>query len=655
MTDTLTAPIDPSIDYRPSAHIPVGAEVVDFSVFANRTSNAPFVIPLVLEHKIVTKDGRYVRLGDVIKQQQWDFLVRCQRQLDTRGQIRVCVLKARQIGVSTVIEAIIFTLAMLHQHIESLIVSHEDKSAAHILSMTRLFWDSYIYKRFYRTVYNGKNHLSWTNDSDIHIATAKNVTAGRSFTIRILHASEVAFWPDPDTLMTGLDNSIPSFGLNAIFLESTANGVGNYFHRKCNAAMRGDSEYEFFFYPWYEDPEYRADYLTDENQQRYAIPFVKIVKDGVEYEVPDLDEEELTLVTRYGVTLDRLIWRRWHIANKCNGDVDKFHQEMPTTPHEAFVATGRNVFHLPNLIKHSDLIEGRRGRLFVHHGKVEFVDDPRGYVTIFCEPAEDTNWGVYLIGADPTHTNQGDYACAQVLNRHTLEQVAVYRRKIDPITFGKDIQLLGRYYNTALLAPEKEGPGYATVGCVVGDFYPNVYQETRVDKAQGKPNADLFGWSTNIKSKELAVSHLRRHFNSKLLVMPNGQTFGILIHDEITLMELRDFVTAEKGLGYTNSDGSDYDDGVMALGIGAAVDAIEPKPELWTPADFPRPRIEINPDPTRPLEINVKDGTPRETQHRTDTEPPLTDDEIINQIIQEERARPAWQDWPDEAMESKES
>src|SRR5690606_41658870 len=173
----------------------------------------------IKELYILTKDLRIVRLGDVINYAQIDFIKRCERQLATRGQIRICVLKARQIGIPTIIEAIAFVLSMMFENFNSLIVSHEDKSAAAILAMTKRYWQTYPWREYYTETYNGQKHLAWTNGSDIDVATAKNVGAGRSRTFQLLHASEVAFWPDPETLMTGLNQSIPTFGLNAIFIE----------------------------------------------------------------------------------------------------------------------------------------------------------------------------------------------------------------------------------------------------------------------------------------------------------------------------------------------------------------------------------------------------------------------------------------------------
>jgi len=519
------------------------------------------LMPWLMELKILTKDLRLVPLSEVVNYAQLDFIGRCQRQLDTQGRIRICVLKARQLGISTIIEGIIFIFSMLQNDTNSLVISHEGKSAQGILKMTKRYWRTFIFKKFHDEEYAGRTQLSWADTrSNIEIATAKNVDAGRSSTIQCLHASEVGFWDDPETLMTGLRQAMPTFGTTALFLESTANGVGNWFHQVCTKARKGQSEFEFAFYPWHEHPEYTAAYLPPEDSGKYALV--------------DLDKEEQTLRKRFNLDDGRLIWRRYAIENLCQGDVSKFHQEYPSDPDEAFVSTGRNVFPLPSIVEHAHLEHGRRGKLVRHKGRIEFFEDRDGWLTVYRPPSPDKEWGVYLIGADPTHTVAGDNACGQVINRRTLEQVAVYRRKTDPISFGKDMELVGLWYNEALIAPEKEGPGYATVGALVASNYPYVYQTQNVAKAPGHPG-DTFGWSTNVATKHLAVSHLLRAIKDPLASVA-GIEYGLVVHDEETAAEMRDYITTEDGKGYCNGDGSQFDDGVMALAIAITVHHIEP-------------------------------------------------------------------------------
>jgi hypothetical protein len=75
----------------------------------------------------------------------------------------------------------------------------------------------------------------------------------------------------------------------------------------------------------------------------------------------------------------------------------------------------------------------------------------------------------------------------------------------------------------------------------------------------------------------LAVQHLRRLVTEPILEM-GGAKYGLVIHHEQTLAEMRDFVTDEKGTGYENGGESAHDDHVMALAIAVAVDALEPPP-----------------------------------------------------------------------------
>jgi hypothetical protein len=601
------------------------------------TSNLK-LLPVVSELRILTKERGLVRLGDVMNYAQRELVAECERQLRITGQIRVIILKARQIGMSTMVEAILFAIAMLKRDYKSLIVSHEKDSAEALLTMTRRYWDTYVFQRHYVERYNSRNILEWSDwGSQLQVATAKNVDAGRSKTIHGLHASEVAFWDDPETLMTGLRNSIPDFGLTAIFLESTARGIGNYFHAQWNLASRNDSEFIPMFFPWHKHPEYTAGYIPSGEEQKYTLE--------------NLSDEEEEL-RRIGIDDDRLIWRRWAIVNKCQNSVDKFHQEYPTTPHEAFVSTGLNVFPLPALVKHYVPARGERGDLLEVRGKLQFYPNPNGALTIYAYPSPDRDWGQYLIGADPTHTLVGDNACAQVINRRTLEVVATMRRKIDPMTFGRDLMRLGYYYNKAILAPERTGPGYATIGVINEGGYPRLFQMAKIDSTPGQPLSSTYGWTTNRQTKQLAISHLKQAILQDT-VQAGASTYGLVIHDEQTVTELRDYVTTEDGQGFENADGSPFDDSVMALAIAIVAHNIEPSPPAY---EAPEPDFHSGPlmgrGPLTETQVVEKLRTP------ADGKPKLTHQDPVAPIIEEPRpaqtsmkapdAGPSWEEWDDE-------
>ena len=300
-----------------------------------------------------------------------------------------------------------------------------------------------------------------------------------------------------------------------------------------------------FFYPWHKHPEYTASHM------------------GLEYHnLTDLDPDEKTLRT-IGVSDDRLAWRRWAVKNLTGNDVNQFHQEYPSTPEEAFVATGTNVFPIGKLAQCYQPKEGRPGRLVRNGTSVSFQADVDGPLRIFSWPSADRDWGKYAIGGDPTHTVKGDFAVAQVINRRTYEQVAVFRGRTDPMSFAEELAKLGRYYNDAMIATEVEGPGYATIGKLMEMDYPYIWRHRWADKTPGKI-AETYGWSTTFKRKQWAIGHLL-----KLIVDQD-----IVIHDRTTFMEMRDYVTLPDG-GYGPAVMGGHDDTVMALAIDCICAATE--------------------------------------------------------------------------------
>lgn len=508
------------------------------------------LLPLINQLTIVRKNLGTAKFADVINWAQLEVVKTVEDQLSAGKPVRIIVLKARQIGISTIIEAIAFVLAMVLRNLRVLVVAHELDASEHLLSITRTYWDTYPLRAAYTPQHLSTKKLGWKEtNSRIQITTAKNVASGRSRTIHFLHGSEVAYWPDPETLMGGLDESIPDVGMSVVFLESTANGVGDLFQETWEAAESGDSAYIPLFFPWYKHPEYKASELGLDYSEATMLP---------------LDEEEEKLHKTYGITLDRLAWRRWKIREMSRGRhesegsvrsaLELFHQEYPTTPEEAFLSTGTNVFALPLLRKVYQPRHGKKGRLVQEGNRVRFQPAIDGPLTIFKYPADD-DFGCYMVAGDPTRTVRGDPACIQVLNRRTWEQVAVWRGKIDPASFATPIAQLGRYYNNAVVNTEIEGPGYATIGALLQMDYPYIWKHQWADKAPGK-EADTYGWSTSHKRKQWLVGNLLRSVVDQ----------DIVIHDATTFFEMKNFVVLPNG-EYGPNTPNGHDDTVMALGI----------------------------------------------------------------------------------------
>jgi hypothetical protein len=493
---------------------------------------------------IIDKDGNQVRFRMNWAQQK--YLTTFEDRWNQGKPVRTIVLKARQLGISTLTEAIIFLLCLHIRNQRSVVIGNDIDNAQHLLSMTANYWDTYPFARFHDQKYGSRNELAWKDmNSSIKVATAANAKAGRGKTIRALHASEVAFWENAKTTMSGLTQAIPTRPETYINLESTAHGVGGYFYDQWHAAEAGDTDYIPIFFPWHTHYEYRASYI------------------GLDYfNLGNLDSEERAL-RAMGLSDDSLAWRRWAIRNLTNNDINTFHQEYPVNPEEAFISTGTNVFPVAKLREAYQPMDGLKGRLVWDNG-VRFQPDMEGPLTLFRMPSKDKEYGVYSVGGDPTHTTRGDFACGQVINRRTLEQVAVLNQRVDPGNFGIQLDLLGQFYNEAMVAPEVEGPGYATVATMIERNYPNLWENKVADTTPGK-HSQQWGWRTTAKSKELAIGLLL-----KLLV--DGD---ITIHHAKTFEEMRTYVTLENG-GYGNADGTPNDDTVMALAIAVVTHMLEP-------------------------------------------------------------------------------
>ena len=145
------------------------------------------------------------------------------------------------------------------------------------------------------------------------------------------HNSEVAYWPHAIEHAKGIMQAVPNEPGTEIFIESTANGIGNYFHEQWQRAEAGQSDFLPIFIPWFWQPEYSR----------------KVDKD-----FKPLDEEQ-HLIDQYGLKPEQLAWRRLKIEDLSTGGIDgvkAFMQEYPCSPIEAFQTTGEDSFIAPDIV-----------------------------------------------------------------------------------------------------------------------------------------------------------------------------------------------------------------------------------------------------------------------------------------------------------------
>jgi len=465
--------------------------------------------------------------------------------------VRILILKARQEGVSTLTEAVMFVLTTLFPHKRSYIAAHDEDSSKKIFAMSRLFYDLLPEPIQPMTRYSNRRELVFENPDDrtrganlglgsrFTVETANRLKLGRGDTIQNFHGSEVAHWEHAESVMLAVKQAIPDLPQTMIVLESTANGLGGYFHREWQRAKAGETDFLPLFLPWFALREYRrAPEDPDELRE-------------------NLTEEEVRLQKQYGLDLEQLAWRRWAIQNKCDGDEDNFRQEYPVDDVEAFLVSGRPVF-APKTLR--DLLARCRdtqaaGNLKSEGPRVRLDLNPKGFVKMWRPPEPGHT---YVIGADVAEgLETGDYSSAQVLDRRDLSQVAEWHGHCDPDLLGEELVKLGHTYNEALIGCEVNNHGLTTCTTLRRLSYPNIYyrKADQVESIGQKVKTSRIGWRTDLKTRPLMIDALAEALRKDLMRIPS----------KATVEELLTFVVNANGS--TSAQEGCHDDRVVSLAI----------------------------------------------------------------------------------------
>lgn len=276
-----------------------------------------------------------------------------EQQLRDIGRVRAIICKGRQMGCSTYVGGRFYHKVTHRFGIKAFILTHEKGATENLFEMTQRYHNHC--PTVVRPTVDTSNakELSFLGlDSGYKIGTAGNKAVGRSATIQLLHGSEVAYWPNAAEHAKGILQSVPNDAGTEVFLESTAEGLGNYFHEQWQLAESGQSDFIPIFVPWYWQEEYRREAPHD---------FI-------------LSDEEMEITRLYNLTPQQITWRRYKITDLSVGGMDgskAFMSQYPNTSTEAFVTTGEDNFIAPNIV-----MAARRCNA-----------EPHGNLVIGCDPA----------------------------------------------------------------------------------------------------------------------------------------------------------------------------------------------------------------------------------------------------------------------------
>jgi hypothetical protein len=243
--------------------------------------------------------------------------------------------------------------------------------------------------------------------------------AGRGRTIQNLHCSEVAHWGSGgEEALASLRAAVVPGG--EIVLESTPDGAGGLFYDEWQKALQ--TGYTQHFFPWWLEPAY-----TIEPGKSFS----------------PLTEEEAELVAIHGLKSAQIAWRRTQqvLLRRL------VKQEFAEDPIACFLASGECVFDLASIEQ----------ALRICGESLESRDNRRLMMWLPARPGRE-----YVIGVDPAGGgSDGDYSCAEVIDRELGTQCAELHGHYPPREFAQKLVELGEEYSTGKVQCGSESSSFA--------------------------------------------------------------------------------------------------------------------------------------------------------------------------------------------------
>lgn len=501
------------------------------------------------------------------------LLAELEKMRTARRPIRLILLKARQWGGSTLVQIYMAWMQIvLHRQWNSLICGHLKDSAASIKGIYNRVLANY--PKDYTTGSEQMRFRSFEKSRNVSeittrgclVATgsAESQEAIRGYDIAMAHLTEVAFWRNtpqksPDSLIRSVCGSVALIPDSIVVLESTANGVGNYFHTEWLRSKAGLSDKVAVFVPWYEIEIYRR--RVDDVMALWR----------------SLDDYERRLWEN-GLTLEMLHW--YHQKRKEYSSHSLMKAEYPSNDIEAFALSGRMVFD-STLLDHlrrdclppvavgelqGDAVNGRECLSGLH-----FVESESGMLKLWKMPdtiSEPTK-NRYIVVVDVGGIGRSaDYSVIAVIDRLSFvgkpEVVAQWRGHIDHDRLAWKAAQIAKWYNNGFLVIESntlETDGTNVAGNyilnVIARSYSNLYRRN---------NSNVYGFHTNTSTKPCAVYELIRQVRDHLYVerdadaidemswfeMKSASSYGAIDgrHDDILITRAIAFYVIMEKFGY---------------------------------------------------------------------------------------------------------
>ncbi len=523
----------------------------------------------------ISDKGKGRDIAFTLNRPQRKYLAAMEKLRIANQPIDIILCKARQWGGSTLTQLYMLWIQLVHKrNWNSVICGDIEKQSSIVAGMLAKVISRYPRwatggKQLVTSPYQGAQKtrvISWSN-SRYSLGSSQKPDSLRSEDISMAHLTEVGLWKatqgrKPEDLVQSIFGSIASGPYTMKILESTAKGVGNFFHRTWIEATEHRNNFIPVFIPWhdidlYSKPMSQSDYphfidtLNDYEQQLFA----------------------------QGATLEAISWYR--DKRREMPDEWRLFSEFPSTAAEAFQSTGRRVFRISyvnNIRKEcvpppfkGDIVANpqENSSRFVPATPGENCDEESLWIWLMPDE-ENTYRDRYIVTVDVGGTSdKADYSCIVVADRLAMlhggvpEIVACWHGHIEHDRLAWKAVEIARAYHNALLIIEAntletegtEGDNFEYILNEIAGKYSNLYSRTsQLEIKQGRPRR--WGFHTNSSTKPMVINFLIKALRDGLYIERCLQTTL-----ELDLYELK-----ENGKEMGAVEGN-HDDRVMATAI----------------------------------------------------------------------------------------
>lgn len=422
-----------------------------------------YFLDFINDLQIDSKEKGVITLKDSLYRGQWLFLEQVCDGLDN-GIREFIVLKARQLGITTISLAMDLFWMFVHDGMQSGFVAHEEGSKEKTREIIERYIKGLPEDLKVSIVKHNRYNLVLSNGSIMDYLVAgttkrtKGLGRGRAYTH--VHATELAFYGNQeavDSFVAGMAKNHPD---RLRIWESTANGFDSPLWEKWSSAKKDGATQKCIFIGWWGNDTY--DVSTN--------PLL-MEKYGDEPDPQELEQiQEVWKLYKVTVTRGMLAWYRWYAATQSSAP-HMMRQEYPWTETEAFISTGNKFFdqkrvadQVQELTRNYSPFKGYTFNLassFIKSHPVACTELADVTLRVWEKPIPGAS---YIIAHDPAFgsNDNKDNACIEVYRCYAdrLVQVAEYASH-DPYTNQQAwvlAWLAGKYKN-CMINLEVSGPG----------------------------------------------------------------------------------------------------------------------------------------------------------------------------------------------------